>query len=124
LLFCSYNSEYIKEKKYMFSVSESAKKRLKDLMTEEGVQDTHFLRVSVKGGGCAGFSYELDFDDKLEPGDEEVTDGDIKIVIDRRSILYVFGTELDWSGGLNGKGFEWKNPNATRTCSCGTSFSA
>lgn len=108
----------------MFSVSESAKKRLKDLMTEEGVQNTHFLRVSVKGGGCAGFSYELDFDDKLEPGDEEVTDGDIKIVIDRRSILYVFGTELDWSGGLNGKGFEWKNPNATRTCSCGTSFSA
>jgi iron-sulfur cluster assembly protein len=108
----------------MFTVSESAKKRLKDLMLEEGVWETHFLRVSVKGGGCAGFSYELDFDNKKETGDEEVTDGEIKIVIDRRSILYVFGTELDWSGGLNGKGFEWKNPNATRTCSCGTSFSA
>jgi len=66
----------------------------------------------------------LEFDNKIVDGDEKIELEDINIVTDRKSLLYIFGTELDWSGGLNGKGFDWKNPNATRTCSCGTSFGA
>lgn len=85
--------------------------------------DNHHLRVGVKGGGCSGLSYVMDFDDKIEATDEVVNlDGGMKVVIDRKSILYLFGTELNYSDGLNGKGFEWVNPNASRTCGCGESF--
>lgn len=93
-------------------------------MEKEGLtKDTHFLRVGVKGGGCSGLSYVMDFDDKIEPTDEVVTltEG-LKVVIDKKSVLYLFGTELNYSDGLNGKGFEWVNPNASRTCGCGESF--
>lgn len=93
-------------------------------MGKEGLtKDTHFLRVGVKGGGCSGLSYVMDFDDKIEPTDEVVTltEG-LKVVIDKKSVLYLFGTELNYSDGLNGKGFEWVNPNASRTCGCGESF--
>jgi iron-sulfur cluster assembly protein len=77
----------------------------------------------VKGGGCSGLSYVMDFDDKIEPTDETVEiDGGLKVVIDRKSVLYLYGTELDYSDGLNGKGFQWGNPNASRTCGCGESF--
>lgn len=108
----------------MITVNESAKKHLEGLMNKEGLTpQTHHLRVGVKGGGCSGLSYVMDFDDKTEPTDEIVTlDNGLKVVIDRKSVLYLFGTELNYSDGLNGKGFEWVNPNASRTCGCGESF--
>jgi iron-sulfur cluster assembly protein len=81
------------------------------------------LRVGVKGGGCSGLSYLMDFDDKIENTDEVFqVDEKLKVVIDKKSFLYLFGTELDYSDGLNGKGFQWVNPNASRTCGCGESF--
>jgi len=79
--------------------------------------------VGVKGGGCSGLSYVMDFDTTIESTDETVEiDGGLKVVIDRKSVLYLYGTELDYSDGLNGKGFQWVNPNASRTCGCGESF--
>ena len=93
-------------------------------MSESGLDtSTHHLRVGVKGGGCSGLSYVMDFDDKKEITDEVVilSDG-LRVVIDKKSLLYLFGTELNYSDGLNGKGFEWVNPNASRTCGCGESF--
>jgi iron-sulfur cluster assembly protein len=85
-------------------------------------RETYFLRVGVKGGGCSGMSYELGFDNIPQEGDNIVEDNSIKIVIDKKSFLYLFGTELDFSDGLNGKGFQFINPNASRTCGCGESF--
>jgi len=108
----------------MISVSEKAKKHLLGLMENGGFStETHNLRVGVKGGGCSGLSYVMDFDDKIESTDEIVKlDCGLKVVIDKKSVLYLFGTELNYSDGLNGKGFEWVNPNASRTCGCGESF--
>jgi iron-sulfur cluster assembly protein len=107
----------------MITVTEAAKNRVIELLTEEKKDDTYFLRVGVKGGGCSGLSYVLEFDNKEQEFDETFEDKGIKIVCDRKSILYLFGTELDFSSGLNGKGFEFKNPQADRTCGCGQSFS-
>ena len=109
----------------MITISEKALNHLFELMVSEGLTpDTHHLRVGVKGGGCSGLSYVMEFDDKIEEFDEvvEVDDG-LKVIIDRKSVLYLYGTELDYSDGLNGKGFQWINPNASRTCGCGESFS-
>ena len=94
------------------------------LMMEQGVTpETHNLRVGVKGGGCSGLSYTMDFDDKIEPTDNVIeADGGLKILVDMKSFLYLFGTELQFSDGLNGKGFQFVNPNASRTCGCGESF--
>jgi iron-sulfur cluster assembly protein len=92
-------------------------------MVSEGISpDTHNLRVGVKGGGCSGLSYTMDFDDSITEMDEVVDLNVIKVVIDKKSVLYLFGTELTYSDGLNGKGFAWENPNASRTCGCGESF--
>lgn len=107
----------------MITITESAKEQLQKLMSETNLDDSYFLRVGVKGGGCAGFSYKMDFDNEFKQGDELFEDSGIKVVCDKLSLLYIFGTELHFSGGLNGKGFEWQNPNANRTCSCGISFS-
>ena len=107
----------------MITVTEAAKNRVIELLAEEKKDDTYFLRVGVKGGGCSGLSYVLEFDNKEQEFDETFEDKGIKIVCDRKSILYLFGTELDFSSGLNGKGFEFKNPQADRTCGCGQSFS-
>jgi iron-sulfur cluster assembly protein len=107
----------------MITVTEAAKNRVIELLTEEKKDDTYFLRVGVKGGGCSGLSYVLEFDNKEQEFDETFEDKGIKIVCDRKSILYLFGTELDFSSGLNGKGFEFKNPQASRVCGCGQSFS-
>ena len=82
----------------------------------------HFLRVSVKGGGCSGLMYDMGFDTKLAEGDQIFEDNDVKVVVDMKSFLYVHGTVLEYSGGLNGKGFVFNNPNASRTCGCGESF--
>ena len=106
----------------MITVTESAKKQAIKLMEEEGLSNS-FIRVGVKGGGCSGLSYDLTFDNQINEGDQGFEDKGIKIVCDRKSILYLYGTELDYSGGLNGKGFTFNNPNATRTCGCGESFS-
>lgn len=109
----------------MITVSKNAKVHLQGLMEKEGLNyKTHFLRVGVKGGGCSGLSYVMDFDNKIETNDEVVNlENGLKVIIDKKSILYLFGTELNYSDGLNGKGFEWVNPNASRTCGCGESFS-
>jgi iron-sulfur cluster assembly protein len=109
----------------MITVSEKALHHVVNLMMESGITpNSHHLRVGVKGGGCSGLSYVMDFDDKIEPTDETIEiDGGLKVVIDRKSVLYLYGTELDYSDGLNGKGFQWGNPNASRTCGCGESFS-
>lgn len=108
----------------MITVSDKALNHILQLMVESGISpNSHNLRVGVKGGGCSGLSYVMDFDDTIEKTDEIVeVDGGLKVVIDRKSVLYLFGTELNYSDGLNGKGFQWENPNASRECGCGSSF--
>ena len=107
----------------MITVSENAKQHAVELMKAENRPEGSFIRVGVEGGGCSGLSYMLEFDDKMREGDQAFEDKGIKIVVDRKSFLYLVGTELEYSGGLNGKGFVFKNPNASRTCGCGESFS-
>jgi iron-sulfur cluster assembly protein len=106
----------------MLFVSESASSKIKQIMEEQSMTPSHFVRVSVLGGGCSGLSYKMDFDDKLQSDDQSFEDKGVKLVTDLRSFLYVCNTTLEFSDGLNGKGFEFKNPNATRTCACGESF--
>jgi len=105
-----------------FTLTAKAKSQLDKLMIEEHCTANHFLRVSVKGGGCSGLTYDLDFDDTIVDFDDVSEDQGLKLVIDRRSLLYLLGTELDFTEGLNGKGFQFINPNASRTCGCGESF--
>lgn len=108
----------------MVTVTERAKNQIMVLMEKEGIiPETHSLRVGVTGGGCSGLSYQMKFDDKIESTDTVIDLESVKICINKLSILYLVGTELDYEDGLNGKGFEWRNPNATRTCGCGESFS-
>ena len=108
----------------MITLTESAKEKALKLFSESNLDPTEsFIRVGVKGGGCSGLSYLLDFDSELKPGDQEFEDKGIKIVCDKKSLLYLLGTELDHSDGLNGKGFEFRNPNAQIVCGCGESFS-
>jgi iron-sulfur cluster assembly protein len=106
----------------MITVSETAKHKLDDLMKEANSPTDSFVRVGVESGGCSGLSYKMTFDTTLKPEDKLFEDKGVKIVVDRKSFLYLVGTELDFSGGLNGKGFSFNNPNASRTCSCGDSF--
>ena len=106
----------------IFTLTTKAKLQLDKLMVEEQCTEDNFLRVSVKGGGCSGLTYDLDFDDTIVPFDEISEDQGLKLVIDKRSLLYLLGTELDFTEGLNGKGFLFTNPNASRTCGCGESF--
>ncbi|MEZ4720420.1 MAG: iron-sulfur cluster assembly accessory protein [Flavobacteriales bacterium] len=107
----------------MISVSETAKAEVVKLIQEQGHAIDSFIRVGVKGGGCSGLTYLMDFDTQLKADDKVFEDKGVKIVVDKKSFLYLVGTELDFSGGLNGKGFQFINPNATRTCGCGESFS-
>jgi iron-sulfur cluster assembly protein len=106
----------------MITVSEKAKNRISQLMVEQSFDQNYFLRVGVESGGCSGLSYKLDFDNTVKQGDETFEFEGVKVVTDKRSVLYLFGTELDFTDGLNGKGFAFNNPNASRTCSCGESF--
>lgn len=103
-------------------ISDIAKDRIVQLMKEAQLDDSHFVRVSVVGGGCSGLSYKLDFDNETKPMDQVFEDKGIKIVTDLKSFLYLVNTELDFSDGLNGKGFNFVNPNASRSCGCGESF--
>jgi len=105
-------------------ISDKAKAKVTSLMTDAGVVDdpSYFLRVSVVGGGCSGLSYKMDFDNEQKPMDQVFEDKGVKIVCDLKSFLYLVNTELDFSDGLNGKGFYFNNPNASRSCGCGESF--
>jgi iron-sulfur cluster assembly protein len=105
-------------------VSDKARDKAKQLMKDAGIDgdDSYFLRVSVVGGGCSGLSYKLDFDNEQKPMDQVFTDNGVKLVTDLKSFLYLVNTMLDFSDGLNGKGFYFNNPNASRTCGCGESF--
>ena len=107
----------------MITVTENAKKKAIHLMEDDGKTPSEaFIRVGVKGGGCSGLSYELTFDTDLKQEDKVFENNGIRVVVDKKSFLYLIGTELDYSGGLNGKGFVFINPNASRTCGCGESF--
>ena len=105
-------------------VSDKAKSKVIKLMEDAGVykDPSYFLRVGVVGGGCSGLSYKLDFDNEQKPMDQAFEDNGVKVVTDLKSFLYLVNTELDFSDGLNGKGFFFSNPNASRSCGCGESF--
>jgi len=108
----------------MIKVSEHAKKKVIELMTDDGYNpSTDYVRVGVKSGGCSGLSYDLKFDKTQAEDDKVFEANDIKIIVDKKSFLYLIGTTLEYSGGLNGTGFVFNNPNANRTCGCGESFS-
>lgn len=106
----------------MITVTDSAKKQAIRLMEDEG-KNGYFIRVGVQGGGCSGLMYQLTFDNEDKEGDKAFENNGVKVVVDKKSYLYLIGTILDYSGGLNGKGFVFQNPNADRTCGCGESFS-
>ncbi|MFY7839057.1 MAG: HesB/IscA family protein [Lacibacter sp.] len=108
----------------MIFVTEKAKEKVAELLQKANVGNdaSYFLRVSVVGGGCSGLSYKLDFDNENKPNDQVFEDNGVKVVTDMKSFLYLYNTTLDFSDGLNGKGFHFNNPNASRTCGCGESF--
>lgn len=108
----------------MIQVSESASKKIVDMMKDDGFDATKdYVRVGVKSGGCSGLSYDLTFDKNVGENDKVFEDNNIRIAVEKKSFLYLAGTILEFSGGLNGKGFVFNNPNASRTCGCGESFS-
>lgn len=108
----------------MIKVSQKAKSEVIKLMEADGFSYLNdFVRVGVKSGGCSGLSYDLNFDKKINQDDKIYEDNGVKILVDKKSFLYLIGTTLEFSGGLNGKGFVFNNPNANRTCGCGESFS-
>ena len=106
----------------LIQITKEAAHQINDIIATEGVE-ANGIRVSVQGGGCSGLTYGLDLEKESREGDR-IFDGplDMKLYVDKKSYLFLVGTVLDWSGGLNGKGFEFSNPNATATCGCGESF--
>ena len=104
------------------SISEKAAKQIQKLAVKENLTE-HGIRVAVKGGGCSGLTYELDLESQEREGDKVYEQFGVRLYIDKKSVIYLAGTELDFSDGLNGKGFVFANPNAKKTCGCGTSFS-
>ena len=104
------------------TVTDKAAKQVKQIMEENNIPSGYSLRISVKGGGCSGFTYNLGFDGEEKDGDTTFNEQGINIVVDGKSLFYLMGMELDFSDGLNGKGFIFNNPNATKTCGCGESF--
>lgn len=117
------NNEFIKTNAViMITVTDSAKTQAIKLM-EDDEKEGLFIRVGVQGGGCSGLMYQLEFDNTEKEEDKSFVNNGIKVVVDKKSYLYLLGTTLDFSGGLNGKGFVFVNPNADRTCGCGESFS-
>lgn len=107
----------------MLFVAESAKKKIEEIRSSEGKGPEMFVRVKVTSGGCSGLTYQLTFDEELKENDQVFEDNQIKIVTDLSSFIYLCNTTLEFSGGLDGKGFYFNNPNASRTCACGESFS-
>ena len=103
------------------TLTASAKEEIKRLMSEDGFNKENFLRIGVKGGGCSGMTYVLGFDAKTDKDESFEIDG-ISIIMERSHGIYLMGMEVDWQGGLNSRGFTFNNPNASKTCGCGTSF--
>lgn len=106
----------------MIFVVESAKERIAEIRSQQHLGTDFFVRVSVTSGGCSGLTYQMDFDNEGRPNDQVFEDNGVKVVTDLKSFLYLFNTTLEFSGGLEGKGFFFNNPNAARTCGCGESF--
>lgn len=106
----------------MLFVADSAKERITEIRSQGQLKDDFFVRVSVTSGGCSGLSYNMDFDNESKPNDQVFEDNGVKVVTDLKSFLYLFNSTLEFSGGLEGKGFFFNNPNAARTCGCGESF--
>tara|TARA_B100000614_G_scaffold262074_1_gene294095 strand:+ start:782 stop:1105 length:324 start_codon:yes stop_codon:yes gene_type:complete len=106
----------------MINISDSARDRLFQLLDKD-TENNSYVRVGVESGGCSGLSYKLDFDNTKHDDDELIEDNNIKLLVNKKSFLYLVGTTLEFSDGLNGKGFVFNNPNASRTCGCGESFS-
>ncbi len=106
----------------MLFVADSAKEKINEIMEDQHLSEDFFVRVSVTSGGCSGLSYNMDFDNESKPNDQVFDDNGIKVVTDLKSFLYLCNTTLEFSGGLEGKGFYFNNPNAARTCGCGESF--
>ena len=106
----------------MLFVADSAKEKIQELKGSEALDESYFVRVSVTSGGCSGLSYTMDFDNEHQTDDQVFEDNGVKVVTDLKSFLYLCNTTLEFSGGLNGKGFYFNNPNASRTCGCGESF--
>ena len=106
----------------MLFVGDSAKSKIDEIRNAGEITENHFVRVSVVSGGCSGLSYKMDFDTELADDDQIFDDNGVRIVTDLKSFLYLCNTTLEFSGGLNGKGFYFENPNATRSCGCGERF--
>lgn len=106
----------------MIKVSDNAKNQVKKLIRLDEMPADSFVRVGVKSGGCSGLSYDLSFDTEMKDNDQLFEDNEVKVVVEKKSLLYLVGTVLEYEGGLNGKGFSFNNPNASRTCGCGESF--
>lgn len=106
----------------MLFVADTAKSKISELMGAQDLSQEYFVRVSVTSGGCSGLTYNLDFDNESKPQDQVFEDNGVKVVCDLKSFLYLCNTTLEFSGGLNGQGFFFNNPNAARTCGCGESF--
>ncbi len=104
------------------TISEKALKQVKQIMSENNIPHNYALRISIKGGGCSGFTYNLGFDGDEKDGDTFFENQDLRIVVDGKSLFYLMGTQLDFSDGLNGRGFIFNNPNAAKTCGCGESL--
>ena len=106
----------------MIQVSSSAAEHIQELKSKESIPNEKALRISIKEGGCSGFSYKLDFDENKSESDKKFESNGVPLIIEGKSLLYIMGMTLDYEGGLNGKGFIFSNPNAKDTCGCGTSF--
>lgn len=106
----------------MLFVADSAKSKIQELRDKEQIGEEFFIRVSITSGGCSGLTYKMDFDNEAKPNDQVFVDNGVKVVTDLKSFLYLFNSTLEFSGGLEGKGFFFNNPNAARTCGCGESF--
>ena len=106
----------------MLFVSDSAKEKIEEILSEEELSNDYFVRVSVTSGGCSGLTYQMDFDNEMQPKDQVFDDNGVKVITDLKSFLYLCNSTLEFSGGLNGKGFHFTNPNAARECGCGESF--
>ena len=106
----------------MLFVADSAKSQVTRIRETQDFTEDYFIRVSVTSGGCSGISYKMDFDNELQESDQVFDDNGVRIVTDLKSFLYLCNTTLEFSGGLNGKGFVFNNPNASRSCGCGESF--
>ena len=106
------------------SVTEKAAREIRSIVANSNIPENYFLRIGVKGGGCSGLSYSLGFDSEHNENDTIIESNDVRIIVDNKSLFYLSGTQLDFSDGLNGRGFVFNNPNAVKTCGCGSSFGA